>query len=293
MNTRILIAIALISIIGFAATPSVNAEEPCGERYWVDVNYTELDFRAMGYLWDSGIMPGGTIAILPFTDYSSESLMGDKIARMTTAGGRRLADDMAYQFTRIGMMPIPYDDCYAALRDVYGLDAAKMSEVDEINALHLKNKSETLLGAIAEFEPGILKGIMGMASGFSLSREQLVMLGERLGADVIIRGSISEYGMQSKTEAHFRTFIPPFLGLWNKEKEGMIQIAVYMYDAYTGDLIWAAFEDVEKAPDFPMFSTDFEIMSSAEGDIARRIVSHLVPPPPPCGEVPCEGCKEM
>jgi hypothetical protein len=64
-----------------------------------------------------------------------------------------------------------------------------------------------------------------------------------------------------------------------------------MYDAYTGELIWSVYETIEKSPSFPLFSTDYEIMAGAEIHIARRIVSHLMPPPP-CEEERegCSGC---
>ena len=64
----------------------------------------------------------------------------------------------------------------------------------------------------------------------------------------------------------------------------MIIANAYMYDAGTGEIIWSVYELMEKSPMFPMFSTDYEIMTGAESAIGRRIVSHLVPPPPPCPE---------
>ena len=78
------------------------------------------------------------------------------------------------------------------------------------------------------------------------------------------------------------------------EKEAMIDVSLYMYDAYSGELIWAVFESVEKHSDFPMFTNDFELMNSAEYTVAKRLISHLVFPPPPddwehCGG--CGGCK--
>jgi hypothetical protein len=172
-----------------------------------------------------------------------------------------------------------------------------MSEAAANNGFHLENKSAEMMQALKESAPGVLLAMKPPSDGAFLSREEIRMLGEILGTDLIVRGSLSEYGMQRKHEANWRSFIPPFLGFFCPEKEGMIEATVYMYDAHSGDLIWVVYEEIEADPSLPFFKTNFEIMDSAEAFMARKVVSHLVMPPPPCekeegplyGEPPCGG----
>ncbi len=295
MKMRILLLITIIALLGIAAAPAV-AGNCCDEEAWdwAWVDYTEVDFRAMGFLWDNWLIPdGGTVAILPMTDYSDMSIVPKTYGGNNAVAGRRLAESLAFEFTRLGMLPIPYDDCEGAvMRVLQDTGARRASESQQNNQLHVAYKSDIMYEALKEFAPEVLRR-GDMPGGEFLSREQIMMIGEMTGADVVVRGAIREYGAQSKIEANLRTFIPPFLGLFMKEKEAMIGVSLYMYDAHNGDLIWAAFESVEKASDFPLFTNDFELICGAESDIARRLVSHLVFPPPPDDWETCGGeCVE-
>jgi hypothetical protein len=101
--------------------------------------------------------------------------------------------------------------------------------------------------------------------------------------------------VHEKVGADLRTFIPPFLGLLNPDQIGRLDITVYLYDAHTGELIWFTNEMVSKTESFPIFTDEYDTMTKAEWAAARRVVSHLMPPPAEeagtCGS--CTGaCQE-
>jgi hypothetical protein len=145
----------------------------------------------------------------------------------------------------------------------------------------MANKSQDMVQAVRQHAPGVFEAMRQPGEGAYLSREEIMVIGEMLGADLVVRGSLSEYGVQRKPEADWRTFIPPFLGLFNPEREGMIEATMYMYDAHSGELVWVVYENIEMEPPLPLFKTNFEVMDSAEAYVARKMVSHLVFPPIP------------
>jgi len=296
MSTKILFTMTLTVLMSLILVPTASAgDKCCGDEGWAwgKVQYTELDYRAMGFLWDSWLIAeAGKVAILPFTDFSDDTLLSTPYGGMETPAGRRIAEMLGHQFTRLGLIPIPYDDGYGAFKMLAGeRPDQKKSEAQSNNFYHLGNKSPDLMEAVKYFAPGAVTAMAGPGEGMYLSREEIIRLGEMVGADLIVRGSLSEYGMQKKIEGNWRTFIPPFLGLLNPEKEGMIEVTIYMYDAHSGELVWVTYEEIEIDPSLPLFHTNFEIMDSAEAQIALKLVSHLVPPPGPCGECvePCGG----
>jgi len=272
--------------MSFIFMPSASAKECSGCEHWdwAKVQYTDLDYKAMDFLWSSWLIPeSGKIAILPLTDYSDVTILSTPYGGTGTYAGRRVAESLAYEFTRLGLKPLPYDDCRAAVNNmVAGREEHHMREATSNNAYYLENKSDDMMQALRDSAPGVLSSMKSPSDGAFLSREEIKMLGEILGADLIVRGSLSQYGMQRKNEANWRTFLPPFLGFLCKEKEGMVEGTIYMYDAHSGELIWVVSESVEEDPSLPFFKTNFEIMDSAEAFMALKVVSHLVLPPPPC-----------
>ena len=304
MRTKLSLIVILVCLTSFILLPAASAKECCGEPWhWAKVKYTQLDFKAMEFLWSSWVLPeSGKIAILPFTDYSDESIISTPYGGSNTYAARRVAESLAYEFTRLGLKPLPYDDCLAAVdKLVAARDKSNPSEAMFNNGYFLENKSEDMIAAVKDSAPGVFSSMKSTSEGAPLSIDDIKAIGGTVGADLVIRGSLSEYGMQSKHEANWRTFIPPFLGMFNPEKEGMIEATVYMYDAHTGELVWVVYEEIEVDPTLPYFKTNFEVMDSAEALMALKVVSHLVMPPPPCekekvaltGEGMCEEGYEQ
>ena len=290
MKVKLIIAVIILMAIPGSMVFACDEGEEKWEWAWVD--YTELDFRAMDYLWGNWIIQdGGTIAILPVSDYSTDTILEDPLGGPMSGMSRRMAGELAHEFSRIGLMPLPYDDCIGVTDRIIGMrEDARMDlpGTDKNNYLHMLNKSEAMKAAVREFDTSAMSG-KGFRSSSFLTRDELRMIGEMLGADLILRSSIGVYGLEEQINDNWRTFLPPFLGLFNPDVSGMVGITVYMYDAHTGELIWFAHEYYAKTPDFPLFYSEWEIMTKAEMETARRVVSHLVPPPPP-EEKPCGGC---
>lgn len=290
MKVKLILAvIILLAIPGSMVFAGEDSEE---KWEWAWVDYTELDFRAMDYLWGNWIIQdGGTIAILPVSDYSTNTLLEDPLGGLMSGMSRRMACGLAYEFSRIGLMPLPYDDCIGVTNMVMGMredGGMELPGTEKNNYLHMFNKSKDMRGAVQEFGPDALSG-KGLRGSYFLMRDELRMIGEMLGADLILRSSIGVYGLEEQINDDWRTFLPPFLGLFNPDISGMVSITVHMYDAHTGELIWFTREYYTKTPDFPIFSSEYEIMNKAEMETARRVVSHLVPPPP-SEEEPFDGC---
>ena len=296
MKVKLILAVIILMVIpGSMVFAGDNCEE---EWEWAWVDYTELDFRAMDYLWGNWIIQdGGTIAILPVSDYSTESILDDPLGGVMSGMSRRMANGLAHEFSRIGLMPLPYDDCIGVTDMVRGMREGAVNELpgtDKNNYVHMANKSAEMRGAILEFDTNVISGKGFRRSSF-LMQDELKMIGDMLGADLILRSSIGVYGLEEQIDDDWRTFIPPFLGVLNPEVSGMVGITVYLYDAHTGELIWFTQEYYTKSPAFPMFTSEYEIMYKAEMETARRVVSHLVPPPPenePCDGGGCGGVVE-
>jgi len=289
MKVKLILAVIILMAIPGSM---VFAGDACEEKWeWAWVDYTELDFRAMDYLWGNWIIQdGGTIAILPVSDYSTDTLLEDPRGGLMSGMSRRMANGLAHEFSRIGLMPLPYDDCIGVTDMVMGMreDAGmELSDVDKNNYFHMGNKSDVMRAAVEEFDTGAMSG-KGFRSSSFLTQDELRVIGEMLGADLILRSSIGVYGLEEQIDDDWRTFLPPFLGLLNPEVSGMVGITVYLYDAHTGELIWFTQEHYTRSPNFPLFASEYQIMNKAEMETARRVVSHLVPPPPP-DEKSCGG----
>ena len=278
----ILVVLILMVIPGSTLFANDECEEPW---FWAEVEYTELDFRAMDYLWGNWIIQdGGTIAILPLTDYSTQTLIDDPLGGIMSGASRRISDGLAFEFARLGLIPLPYDDCYGITNFVLkmrGDDSGTMSGTDYNNYLQIRTKSEKMWDALKEFEPSVFGGAAEFNKSSFLTTDEILTIGELLGADLIVRGTITTYGVHEKVSGDLRTLIPPFLGLMNPDQAGRINVTVYMYDAHTGEIIWFTSEMVSNSPSFPLFSDEYDMMTKVELETARRIVSHLVPPPPP------------
>ncbi len=295
MSKKILFMMAFIVLMILMLAPTASAKDYHKDKGWdwCEVNYTQLDYRAMGFLWDSWLVPeAGKVAILPFTDFSAHTILSDPLGGGDTPAARRVAEMIGYQFTRLGLIPIPYDDSYGSFMNIIGQreDINLDTEARDNNSPYIRNKSDDMMRAIKEAAPGILSSMKQPGEGVYLSKEEIMSLGEMLSADLIVRGSLSEYGTQKKLEGNWRTFIPPFLGLFNKDTEGMIEASIYMYDAHSGELVWSAYEEVEVQPTLPLFQTDFEVMDSAESLVALKLISHLVAPPPEHWEGDYDQC---
>lgn len=283
MKAKLILAVLILMVIpGSTLFANDECEEPW---HWAEVEYTELDFSAMDYLWGNWIIQdGGTIAILPLTDYSTQTLIDDPLGGIMSGASRRISDGLAFEFSRIGLIPLPYDDCHGITDLVVkmrGDGTSTVSGTDYNNYLHIRNKSGKMWDALKEYEPGVFGGVAGFRKSSFLTTDEIMIIGELLGADLIVRGTITTYGIHEKVGSDLRTFIPPFLGLLNPDQAGRINVTVYMYDAHTGELIWFTSEMVSDSPSFPMFSDNYDMMTKVEFETARRIVSHLVPPPPP------------
>jgi hypothetical protein len=118
-------------------------------------------------------------------------------------------------------------------------------------------------------------GGMTQVSSISFTPEEIKAIGKKLGVQAVFAGAISDYGSRKYVKMDARTFIPPFLGLWNPSVQSMCRMMVYLYDTETGELIWSSLEEVKREPTFPLFSNEDMNYDWINQKLAKQIVDHF------------------
>ena len=216
------------------------------------------------------------IAIVPFSDYTVTSAYGTK--SFETWASRRINDYLSAEFVKIGKLVVPYDVMTTTLAQVKTSPQESKGEAPTFQ----KQLAEIDLSSevMAETMKAVYGTGLGMASAnqmiaTSLSSDEVKALGKALGVQAIIMGAISDYGTKRHIKADVRTFIPPFLGLWNPSKKSAMRMMVYLYDTETGEMIWESMEEVSREPTFPLFSNEEDNYDYINQKIAENIVNHF------------------
>lgn len=235
----------------------------------------------------------GKIAILPFSDYSIRSPI-PSTSYMYWAS-RRIHDFMTDEFISIGKLVVPYDTMYAALSEVRGGTSSGLFSGSSSGCISVVSPNEAKKAFSAQVSDlrmsstgsnsamdFVFPGSQGMAGSLSdqilsldLTSAEIISLGKALDVDAIFMGSISDYGTTSGRSADAYTLLPPFLGLWNPTDRSQIRMIVYLYETKTGELIWAAMEEVEYQPGFPLFSDKARNYDKLNRNLAIDIVDHF------------------
>jgi Ni/Fe-hydrogenase subunit HybB-like protein len=71
-----------------------------------------------------------------------------------------------------------------------GREDQRRSEAQFNNFYHLGNKSRLMMDSIRDWAPGTLASMKRPGEGMYLSREEIIHLGEMVGADLIVRGRL-------------------------------------------------------------------------------------------------------
>jgi len=219
-----------------------------------------------------------TIAIMPFSDYSATSPMGTSSNRIWAA--RRIHDYMSAEFLEMGKLVIPYDTMIYAFTEIKRTQPGKATE---LSGLPFLGQQMTAMMISPEYQMEVLKevGKGGAAMGapqmgmISFTPEEIKALGQKLGVQAVFTGEISDYGSLKHLKADARTFIPPFLGVWNPSVLSMCRMMVHLYDTETGELIWSSLEEVKREPNFPLFSSEDMNYDRINKKLAKQIVDHF------------------
>ena len=216
------------------------------------------------------------IAILPFSDYSSISPV--KSESQTYWASRRIHDFMTEEFLKMGKLVVPYDTMIAALSEIRGEKSSELTGMaflqSQMADLSLSSASQQTVSEIIMKSPQG-RGMATNVTSLDLTSAEIVMLGQALNVDAVFMGSISDYGTQEHIKADARTFIPPFLGIWNPSKKSMIRMLVYLYEVEGGELIWSSMEETSYEPTFPLLSSDNRNYEKLNRDLAENIVNHF------------------
>ncbi|MBU1022963.1 hypothetical protein KKB99_01635 [bacterium] len=212
------------------------------------------------------------IAILPFSDYSSVSPVESHSAKYWAS--RRIHDFMTAEFLEMGKLVVPYDTMVAALAEIRG------QNVNQVSGISLLEKQLSGISLSAVMQETALRSVtetMKTSEVYSLdlTSDEIVALGAALNVDAIFMGSISDYGTSRYVKADARTFIPPFLGLWNPTKKSQIRMLVYMFESENGELIWSSMEEVSHEPTFPLFANNNMSYEKLNKKLADSIVNHF------------------
>ncbi len=215
------------------------------------------------------------IAILPFSDYSSISPLQSESG--TYWASRRIHDFMSAEFLKMGKLVVPYDVMSAALAEIRGEKAAELTGMAflqrQMTDLAISGEAQKTVASVM-----VKGGQVSAASGvysLDLTAAEIVLLGEVLNVDAVFMGSISDYGTEKYIKADARTFIPPFLGIWNPSQKAQIRMLVYLYETENGQLIWASMEETSYEPNFPLFSSENKNYEKLNRRLAENIVNHF------------------
>jgi hypothetical protein len=239
---------------------------------WRHMNEGSLDYDAIRYMCNVR-----RIAILPFDDLTTPTIAGQ--TKLQQAGGpRRLVDNLAGEFMRWGYLVVPPSDAEAYLNTFIQGDSYRRVDSEGNNLFWFQNMPERAMNFYAENVPGLAEQRMdNNQANIWLSREDIIHLAATLEADCIVRGFVNEYAVSRDIDADWRTFVPPFLGLINPDRRVTMEVAYYLYDGASGELVWNGTVDIQNDTNWPMFTSDAELIEQTEEDMAGQVTGHVLP----------------
>ncbi len=243
-------------------------------NFWRHLDEGTLDLDAMHFLANVR-----TVAILPFADLTSPTIEGESM--MKNAGGpRRIVDNLAAEFMSRGYLVVPPVDAGVLFRNYMEGEEILEVEQQEIanNRLFFDNMPERALEYYLESIPGLERQRLA-GSGFDdyPDREDIQAVAAILGADCIIRGFVNEFAVSRDVDADWRTFIPPFLGLINPDRRTRIEVAYYLYDGHSGEMIWNGTIELTRDCNWPMFTSERELIDDTEHEVVWEMTSRVIP----------------
>lgn len=241
--------------------------------FWRHLDEGSLDMDAVHFM-------GGVrkIAILPFADLTAPSIEGD--SALERAGGpRRIVDNLAAEFMRMGYLVIPPPDVEAAMMMYMAEDAPAPVEPELVNnSFYFRRLPERSL----KYNLRVVEGLGDQYARWTqpqvyLTGEDIRNLAQMLGADCVVRGFINEYAVTTDVDADARTFLPPFLGLLNPDRRATVQVAYYMYDGFTGGMIWNGTVEIRKDAEWPVFNSECELLRMVENEAVWDMTWRVIP----------------
>jgi len=241
-------------------------------NFWRHLEEGTLDYDAMHYMGDVR-----TIAILPFMDATSPSNQGT--SRLEQAGGpRRIVENLAAEFMSRGYLVIPPMDSQAVYRNILEFGSPVTSSEISNNRFWFEIMPERALGYYMEAVPG-LNDQYDRSTGrtYYVSPDDIRKIAEELGADCVVRGFIYEYSVTRDMDPDWRTFMPPFLGLINPDRRAVIEVAYYLYDGPTGEMVWNGSVEVRDDANWPLFESEGELLWDVEHEAVWQMTGRILP----------------
>ena len=239
---------------------------------WRHMDERSLDFDAIRFMGSVR-----RIAILPFGDMTSPTVNGQ--TKLQEAGGpRRLVDNLAAEFMRWGYLVVPPPDVEAFYNVVIHGVEPRLEGTEGNNHFWFENMPDRAMDFYAEMVPGLADQRLGnYQAQVWLSRENIIQIAEVMEADCVIRGFVNEYSVSRDIDADWRTFVPPFLGLLNPDRRVTMEVAYYLYDGHSGEMIWNGTVDIQNDTNWPLFTSDMELINDSEHAAAWQMTGHVLP----------------
>ncbi len=238
-------------------------------EYWRHTDWYTLDADAIHYM--AGVR---TIAILPFVDMTSPTNQGESVLE-SSGGPRRILDNLAAELMLRGYLIIPPPDAEALLTEMLGLGGPYYDAV--ANNLFFRDH---LAERTTSFHLEVVSGLerhYGIDKTYYIPGELIQEIASELGADAVIRGYVNEYAVSRDIDADWRTFLPPFLGLINPDRRVTMQVAYYLYNGETGDLVWNGTTESRDDAAWPLFESQSELLYDVESEVVWEMTDRILP----------------
>ncbi len=241
-------------------------------NFWRHLDEGVLDLDAIHYMGNVR-----TIAIFPFVDCTEPTGMGD--SKLEEVGGpRRIVENLAAVLMSRGYLVIPPMDVAAVVSaHMYGTTDQVSQEIAN-NSFYFRNMPERAVAFHLEVVPG-LQDQYERAQEYVgyLSPDDIRKIAVELGADCVVRGYINEFALSTDIDADWRTFVPPFLGLINPDRRAMLEVAYYLYDGPSGELIWNGSVEVSEDYNWPLFESESELINETEHEVVWGMTDRVLP----------------
>jgi hypothetical protein len=222
-------------------------------------------------------------AILPFADYSAQQ---EPIAYRKWGGNIKIMEEIIDQLTSRGITVVIQEDINSLLVDndiikpiddeylIYGTLEESVSNGIETPEYELENfpHSEAMqeeLKKIIETTVPTDKQPSPVLQGATvgLTKDKIIEIGQILGADIIFRGRIIDYGFKDvETNSLSYRGIGAVIGQFfvnmfssskdydqtdrkNAKRSAVVQIRIYAQDTSTGDMVWTNRTEIEYTPE--------------------------------------------
>ncbi len=238
-----------------------------------------MNMEAMHYM--NGVR---TVLVLPFVDATRPTYEGEPM--LADAGGpMRIVDNLVGALQERGYMVIPPRDAELAWMDYNFDEVRSLHANDEVppemqnNNFYFENMPDRSMDFYQSMVPGLQEQeieLLGVGTSF-VTPEDIIILAAMFDADVVIRGFVHEFAVTDDVDADWRTFIPPFLGLWNPDRRATMEVSYYMYCGHEGNMIWNTTIESQKNADWPLFNGEDELLRAVEHEVVWEATDMFLP----------------